>query len=199
MVGDMTGSERNREMHALSDAYLVRDVAAGDRRAMDELMDKYMFIVSRTAYRILCDEAGSEEVTRRVFMKIWINASDYDESLSVSQWICRIVCAFCIGRLWRLRVLEAFSVRMPVYEMSAPQASDSEEDYIVKESWDIFCRASRNLTPRQRVVYALTELEEITEEDVSAILGISCSRVRKNHSVAETKIRSELELYGEVR
>lgn len=110
-----------------------------------------------------------------------------------------MACGFCVGRLRRQRLLEVFSVRTPVYEVSVPQASDSGDGYIIKESWDIFCRASRNLTPMQRVVFVLTELEGMQEEEVSVILGISCARVRKSKSVAEAEIRSELELYGEVR
>ena len=78
------------EVCAMSDAYLVRAVAAGGRDALDELMDRYMPVVSRSACRILCDGAGSEEVAGRVFAKIWISASGYDESLSVSQWIYHI-------------------------------------------------------------------------------------------------------------
>lgn len=195
----MTATGRNKGMHAMSDAYLVRAMAAGMRDAFAELTVRYMPLVSRCAYRILCDRSGSDEVTGKVFLRLWLNASEYDESLNVSQWICRMVCGLCVGRLRRLRVLEAFSVRTPVYEMSAPQASDSGDGYIIKESWDIFCRASRNLTPRQRVVFVLTELEGLEEEDVAVIMGISCARVRRNKSVAEVKIRSELELYGEVR
>lgn len=90
MVCDMTATERNMEVCAMSDAYLVRAVAAGGRDALDELMDRYMPVVSRSACRILCDGAGSEEVAGRVFAKIWISASGYDESLSVSQWIYHI-------------------------------------------------------------------------------------------------------------
>ena len=195
----MTATGINRGMHAMSDAYLVRATAAGMRDAFDELTVRYVPFVSRCAYRILCDRKGSDEVTEKVFLRLWLHASEYDESLNVCQWICRIVCGFCVGRLRRLHFLEAFSVRTPVYELSAPQASDSGEGYIVKESWDIFCRASRNLTPMQRVVFVLTELEGMEEKDVAVILGISCARVRKSKSVAEAEIRSELELYGEVR
>ena len=195
----MTVTGRNKGMRAMSDAYLVRAAAAGMRDAFDELTVRYVPLVSRCAYRILCDRAGSDEVTEKVFLRLWLNASEYDESLNVCQWICRMACGFCVGRLRRLRLLEAFSVRTPVYEVSVPQASDSGDGYIIKESWDIFCRASRNLTPMQRVVFVLMELEGMQEEEVSVILGIPCARVRKSKYVAEAEIRSELELYGEVR
>ena len=91
------------------------------------------------------------------------------------------------------------SIRRPVYELSSPEALTPEEDYITRESWDIYCRASRNLSPRQRAVYVLVELEGLSVDEASYVLGMTAGRVEEFHAEAVARIKEELGFYGEVR
>ena len=182
-----------------SDAFLMREVALGRREALRVIMDRYMYMVSRTAYRIMCDRPDSEDITREVFIMVWRNASSYDGRYSVSTWLYGITCNFCLKRLRRRRIMELFSIRPSVYELSAPAAMSPEEDFITKETWAIFCRASQKLSPRQRAVFTLLDLEGLSAEEVISITGMTTDEVKDNLHIARKKIRQELERYGKVR
>lgn len=182
-----------------SDASLIREVALGRREALKVIMDRYMYMVSRTAYRIMCDRPDSEDITREVFITVWRKASSYDGRYSVSTWLYRITCNLCLKRLRRRRILELFSIRPSVYESSAPAAKSPEEDFITKETWAIFCRASLELSPRQRIVFTLLDLEGLSAEEVISITGMTTDEVKDNLHIARKKIRQELERYGKVR
>ena len=183
-----------------SDEALMEAVSQGRTDALNVLMDRYMSAVYRISYRILCDRADSEVVTRDVLMKAWSDAPRYDGRYSLMVWIYQIVCHLCIARLRRRRILDLLSVTSSsVYEMSAPQSLSPEEDYIIKETWEIFCRASRNLSPKQRIVFTLRELEGLSTDDISAITGLNQDRIDRNIHIAHQQIRSELEHYGKVR
>ena len=182
-----------------SDASLIREVVLGRREALKVIMDRYMTMVSRTAYRIMCDRPDSEDITREVFITVWRKASSYDGRYSVSTWLYRITCNLCLKRLRRRRILELFSIRPSVYESSAPSAKSPEEDFITKETWAIFCRASLELSPRQRAVFTLLDLEGLSVEEVISITGMTTDEVKDNLHIARKKIRQELERYGKVR
>lgn len=183
-----------------SDEALMEAVSQGRTDALNVLMDRYMSAVYRISYRILCDRADSEVVTRNVLMKAWSDAPRYDGRYSLMVWIYQIVCHLCIARLRRRRILDLLTVTSSsVYEMSAPQSLSPEEDYIIKETWEIFCRASRNLSPKQRIVFTLRELEGLSTDDISAITGLNQDRIDRNIHIAHQQIRSELEHYGKVR
>ena len=183
-----------------SDEALMEAVSQGRTDALNVLMDRYMSAVYRISYRILCDRADSEVVTRNVLMKAWSDAPRYDGRYSLMVWIYQIVCHLCIARLRRRRILDLLSVTSSsVYEMAAPQPLSPEEDYIIKETWEIFCRASRNLSPKQRIVFTLRELEGLSTDDISAITGLNQDRIDRNIHIAHQQIRSELEHYGKVR
>ena len=53
-----------------SDLSLLRDVTCGNYEAFAELMDRYLALVSRTSFRILCDRNDSESVTIDVFVSL---------------------------------------------------------------------------------------------------------------------------------
>ena len=182
-----------------SDASLIREVVLGRREALKVIMDRYMTMVSRTAYRIMCDRPDSEDITREVFIMVWRNASSYDGRYSVSAWLYGITCNICLKRLRRRRIMELFSIRPSVYELSAPAAMSPEEDFITKETWAIFCRASLELSPRQRIVFTLLDLEGLSAEEVISITGMTADHIKDNLHIARKKIRQELERYGKVR
>ena len=181
------------------DAYLMREVALGRSAALKIIMDRYMSMVSRTSYRILCDRSESEDVTQEVFIKVWRNAASYDERYSVLTWLYRITCNLCFDRLRRRRFMDLFSIRPSVYESSAPAAMSPEEDFITKETWAIFCRASQGLSPKQRTVFTLRDLEGLSTEKVASITGMTADQIKSNLHIARKKIRQELERYGKVR
>ena len=189
---------RNKGKYA-NDVALMGAVALGRQGAMDYVLDKYMSIASRTSYRILCDREDSEDVTKEVFMKVWRNASDFDGRYSISIWLYRITCIFCYYRLCRRKLMSLFLIVPSVYETSAPMPLSPEEDFITKETWEIFCRASRHLSPRQRTVFTLCDLECLDTDDVEAVTGLSADQIKSNLRIARKRIRQELERYGKVR
>ncbi len=177
---------------------LIKAIALGSPDAMEILMDRYLIMVSRISYRILCDIPESESVTKEVFMKVWRSAGEYDFRRGVSIWICRIICNLCYVHLRRQRFLDLLSMRTSVYETSAPKPLSPEEDYNTKETWAIYCRAAHFLTAEQRAVFVFRELEEMSTEDVSEIMNMRSDRIRDNLVEAREKIKNELRKYGKV-
>lgn len=181
------------------DAALMKAVAQGRRAAVETLLDKYMLMVSRVSYRILCDRPDSDAVTLAVFRKLCRSASGFDGRQNLHEYLCRLMCSMCHIRMIRRRLLDLFYISPSLYETSDPLPHSPEEDYITKETWEIFCRASRNLTYRQRVVFALCEMEQLPMSEVEAVTGLSAGRIKEHIRAARKQIRAELEVYGKVR
>lgn len=181
-----------------SDVALMRDISIGRQDVLKVLMDRYMPMVSRTSFRILCDFSDSGIVTRDTFIRVWKNSSAFDGSMALSVWLLRITCGLCYGRLRRRRLLDLVSIRPDVYEASAPAALSPDEEYITRETWAIFCRASHELSSRQRVVFTLRQLEGLSTEETALITGMSFDNIRENLHVARKRLRQELEKYGKV-
>ncbi len=181
-----------------NDSSLIKSISLGDPEALETLMDRYLPLVSRVSYRILCDINESETVTKEVFLKVWNSAGEYDFRHGVSVWIYRTICNLCYIHLRRIRFLDLLSIHLPVYETSAPMPLNHEEDYSTKETWTIYCRATRFMTAEQRTVFVLSELEELSANEVAEILDMRSDRIRENVLDARQRIKEELKKYGKV-
>lgn len=61
-----------------SDALLLQRIAAGDRAAVSECIDRYSGLVWSLARRFLAIEADAEEAVQDVFMELWTKADRFD-------------------------------------------------------------------------------------------------------------------------
>lgn len=190
--------KRNKEKYT-NDAALMGAVALGRHDALNEILDRYMSVVSRVSYRILCDRHDSEDITREVFVRVWAKASDFDGRYNLTTWMHRITCKLCCRRLRRHKIKSFFWITTSVFETSAPSALSPEEDFITKETWEIFCRASRYLSSGQRIVFTLCDLEGLDMEEVQAVTGMASGQIENSLLAARNKIRQELQRYGKVR
>jgi RNA polymerase sigma-70 factor, ECF subfamily len=57
---------------------LVERIGRGDRSCFEQLYERFSGVLFSTAYRILNDQEGAEDVLQDVFVQIWDKASMYD-------------------------------------------------------------------------------------------------------------------------
>jgi DNA-directed RNA polymerase specialized sigma24 family protein len=192
---DMDDSDRYARMVERGDMTLMKEVAYGSMDAFEELMDRYLDLVSRTSFRILCDRRDSEFVTASVFVSLWHDVLDYDDSYTLGEWLLSKTYRYSRIRITRRRILKVFGVVNDVFVNVSPSVDD-EDDYVTKQAWELHCRASSHMTPLQSAVYAMCILDGISEESVSRITGMPRFRIALALEGAEEKARLELKYYG---
>lgn len=173
----------------------MKEISYGNVDALELLVDRYIDLVSRTSFRILCDREDSEYVTVQVFLTLWNYVLDYDDRFTMEEWLLRRTCILSRIRIARRRIIRIFGVNADVFVNASPKVED-QDDYVTKQAWELFCRASFHMTPLQSAVYSLCALEELSKEVVAKIKGVTVFRVSKALERAEIKIHYELEKYG---
>lgn len=191
----MEYTDRYARLEDRSDIALLKDITYGNMEALKELTRRYLGIVSRTTFRILCDRIDSEQVTVQVFASVWHDVLDYDDRYTVEEWILRKTCLYSRIRIMRRRILRIFGVVNDVFVRVSPKA-ENEDDYVTKQAWQLHCRATTHMTPLQSMTYALCVLEGMTREKVATITGMTGFRIGVAKNRAEDKVRAELKDYG---
>lgn len=163
-------------------------------RLFTSYVDEYLALVSRTSFRILCDRKDSEAVSASVFKRFWTLMDRCDD---VGTLLYRLTCRYSFLRLVRRHILWIFQIRPDVFVTSRASGSPAEE-YMKREAWEIFCRASSRMSPFCRIVYTLCELEELSVRKASYILHMKDSVVHAALVKARTSVRRELGRYGKV-
>lgn len=191
----MEPSERYARMAERGDMTLMKDVAYGNVESYKELVCRYMDLVSRTSFRIMCDRSESEYVTEKVLVYLWHSVLAYDDRFTLGEWLLKKTCQFCRQRIARRRMLRFFGVVNDVFVNVSPRVDDYD-DYVVKQAWEMHCRAVTHMTVLQSAVYAMCVIDGMPEDTVAGITGVSSAHVGMALERAVEKVKCELRMYG---
>lgn len=193
---DMEHTERPTS--PTEDSRLMSAVTRQDGRALETLIRKYRALVFRTALRIVCSADDAEDITQEVFIRVWKQAGRFNSRSGLPAWLYRITCNLSIDHLRRRKIR---FTRMPwkdsveagrIPEKGLPREKSSEEKMIESEEWRMFTEATAGLSPKQRAVFTLKEIEELDTMEVAAITGLSPDRIKSNLYLARKTIRDKL-------
>lgn len=191
----MEDSDTYIRLEERSDTALMKDIACGRKEALIVLMDRYIDLISRTAYRVLCEREGSEAVTVTVFLDLWKDVMKFDDRFTMKEWLLRKTLYLARMRVMRRRLLRIAGVKGDLFVQASPKV-ENEDDYVTKQAWELYCRATTHMTPLQTAVYTLCELEDMLQEDVSHILGLTHFRISLAYQRAMNTVMNELRHYG---
>ena len=181
----------------MEDRVLLKGVLHGSVPAFKKLMAEYIPLVSRTSYRIMCDRSDSEYITREVFIMLWHDPLFFMYEHTLPDALLRKTCTLCRMRLMRRRMYKLFSIYPEVFVVSTPTVPSADE-YITRQAWEIFCRASGNCSETQRVLYCLCELEGLSLKEAAYVGRYPEFIVEDALETARRKVKEELEVYGRI-
>jgi RNA polymerase sigma-70 factor (ECF subfamily) len=177
---------------AETDQQALERALAGDRDGFRVLVERYSRPLFRLAFRMTDSETDADEVVQETFLRAWRGLERYDGRASFSTWIYRIAANCALdqlrGRRRRGEVL-AMDDRLPL-ESGAPSPDRLVFDRQIKESLDL---ALAGLTVQERTAFVLRHHEDLSIDEISALLGLS--REAAKHSVfrAVQKLRRALQ------
>jgi RNA polymerase sigma-70 factor (ECF subfamily) len=169
-----------------SDAEIVQAVLAGDRERFGVLVDRhgralFGFAIRRTAGR---DEA--REVFQETLVRAFERLASLRDAHQVRGWLFGIASRVL---LQRRRLGRAPERDASVHELAAPQRSDALER---SETSARIARAVGELPERQREVFELRALHELSHAQIAELLGISEESSRASFYQAVKKLRERL-------
>lgn len=146
----------------------------------------------RVAVLMVGSGADAEDVTQKTLLKAWQSRSRFDGRSNVYTWLYRILVNVCKdGFKSRARAERWLERRAPESE---PRADlPSAETLLEQRERDTrLRRALGQLAPRWREVLVLRHFEELSYEEIAAMLDCPVGTVRSRLSTARARLRAEL-------
>lgn len=172
-------------------------------------MRDYQNMVFTTAYRLLADEAESQDIAQEVFLKAYERFDELRDSPTVGGWLKTVTRNLCLTHLtrhrsrWRL-FSELFGER-DVDSGSEPyeeQFAAPDTLYPQLEAADrraLLAEALSRLSQAQRVPLVLYHIEEMSYEEIARSLKISLAKVKVDIHRGRQTLRRILSQYQECR
>jgi RNA polymerase sigma-70 factor (ECF subfamily) len=153
-----------------SDAALMTAIAAGDARAFDRLVRRHLKRAYNVAYGMVYNSADAQDVAQDAMMRVWMYAPTWRAGESaVTTWLHRIVVNCCYDFLRKkARQPQGGEVSADIEDMTAK----TEQDYAETEQKKRLRAMLRSLPERQRMAVTLCYLEEMSNADAAAVMGV---------------------------
>ena len=187
------------------DAVLVEGLKAGDERALERIFNLYSGKLYNVAHRIVGDIADAEEVIQDVFWTAFRKANTFQGSAQLSTWLYRLTVNSALGKLRRSKRNKEIH-----YEEYLPKFHDDghhlvrpvvdwsdtlDEKYAQREVQDFLVSALNALKPLDKSVVLLSDLEGMSDKEISATLGLTVSAVKTRLHRARLFLRGKLAVH----
>ena len=190
MAGDASEPGRLED----SDDGLVARAQAGDLSAFDTLVRRHIVRLTVVARALLQNSADADDVVQDAFVKAFTQLHALDVSRGgFGRWITRIVTNT------GLNALKARRVRLaePVHLISDLRSTDLQPDELAErgEFRRRFRDALDTLSPRQRVIVTLYEVEGVPTDVIAEQLEMQPETVRWHLHKARGILRKALSAF----
>jgi RNA polymerase sigma-70 factor (ECF subfamily) len=178
-----------------ADAELLRRIGAGDRRAVEQLYQRFRRPAFALALRILADDVLAEDVLQDVFVAVWRDPGAFDRSRgSVAGWLLALVDHTAVDAVRRA---ESHRRRQARAEQSLARslptaAPDVEEDVLIRGLTERVRVALGGLPTLQREALLLAYHGGYTQREVAALTGAPLGTVKTRMLAGVRRLREEL-------
>lgn len=178
-----------------TDSYIVQQSKQGNKDAFRTLVMQYQHMVYSLSLKMLCNEEDAKDIVQESFIKIWLNIRNFDESKSFSTWVYTIATRLCLDKLKSRKHIvplldDEQAIRLP----------DSNSDIhldVENREWITLIRAiTAELSPKQRLVFTLCQLEELSSDEAERITGMNATQIKSNLYLARQNVINKLKALG---
>lgn len=170
----------------LYEQVLVLRFQAGDDQALAELVDRYHDRLAYYVRRLLPDPHGAEDVLQNVWLAVVRGLKHLKHPAALPAWLYRIARHAVLVR-GRGRLAWTELAAEPV----APEADDDSMSFSADDAARIHTGLDQ-LRPALREVLVLRFVEDMSYEDIAAVIGCPVGTVRSRIHYAKHALRRAL-------
>ena len=168
---------------------LVAMVLSGCTEAFEPLVTPYRRPLLALAYRLTRNREEAREVAQEALLRAFRSLARYDVSRSFRNWLFQIAANEARDR-FRKRTRERVAFEDAAHGARCPANPEAGRERQEIRSDILQCLAV--LSPREREVFVLRDLEELDIKETARALGCSSISVRVNLSSARRKLREAI-------
>jgi RNA polymerase sigma-70 factor, ECF subfamily len=157
----------------------------GDGEAFGFLVERYQRRVFSLAYHLVNSREEVEDLSQEIFVKAFLGVRGYDRRSSFATWLSRVAVNHCYDYLRRRRTSrvlyfsqmnEEGQRALEAKAESPPREGINVEDRIALR--DLAGKLLSRAPAEDRVILGLKELEELSVQEIAAMLDLKESTVK---------------------
>lgn len=184
------------------DSELIERLQNGDEGALEDLFNLYSPKLYNVANRILGDVADTQEVIQDVFWTAYRKAKTFRGAAQLSTWLYRLTVNAALGRIRRSKKAKEieYDEFLPKFQEDGHHAvrpvvdwsNALEENCARREIQEFLKQALDLLTPLDRSIVILSDLEGLSDKEIAAAVSITVPAVKTRLHRARLFLRGKL-------
>ncbi len=187
------------------DRTLLTRAQAGDMSAFEELVGRHEEKVYGLAVRMTRSEADAAEITQDTFLSAYQHLGEFRGEAAFGSWVHRIAANNALMRLRRQKVLDVvsdelagpeFTDRGSLAEVPESDWSKRADDKILDDELGRAIQEATDALPEgYREVFLLKDVEGLSYEEISEMVGISVPAVKSRLHRARLALREAIDVF----
>jgi len=181
----------------LGDQSLVALAQKGERKAFEELMERYKQRAYRIAFHFTRDREEAKDMSQEAFLRAFTHLDRFDQRSSFYTWLYRILVNLCLDHRRRGQrvVWETFEEKdgkmVEENEMANPASSPDRRALSAEISRKVGA-ALNLLPPKQRTAFLLKNHEGLSIREIANVMQTAEGTVKTHIHRAVTALRQSL-------
>jgi len=178
----------------LDEREAIGKLIAGDPAGLEPLVRAYQLRAVRTAYLIMQDRAGAEDIVQEAFLRAFARIAQLRPGNAFGPWFLRIVTNDALKAAIRQQKWSAppGDAALATLETQTDPQPGPEETFLLYESGVRLRVALEALSPEQRAAVVLRYYLELSEPDIAEWVGIPLGTVKWRLHEARRRLRRSL-------
>lgn len=173
-------------MHEPTDERLIQSTLAGDDEAFASLVRRYRARVFGIAGRFARGDHELDDLCQEIFIKTYRNLGKYRADAPFEHWLSRIAVRACYDLLRKTRRERGY-LPLEGIDVVAAERGDG------RAARELLDWALARVSPEERLVITLLEIEEKTVREIAGLTGWSESNVKVRAFRARQRLKEVLE------
>jgi RNA polymerase sigma-70 factor (ECF subfamily) len=192
-------------IESATDLDLLASLRRGEVGALKALADRHGQMIYRLAFGITRNQGDAEEVLQDVLLTLARRSASFEGRSALGSWIYRIATNTALNKRRGKRVELETSLEglLPIFQADGHRTGDRtylladwsqnpEEELLAGERRRVLEQAIDCLPDHYRVVLVLRDVEDLSNEEVAAILEEPVSSVKSRLHRARMVLREQL-------
>jgi RNA polymerase sigma-70 factor, ECF subfamily len=178
---------------------LIASACRGDLVAFREIIDMYGAQIYSLVFQIVRDRDDAQDITQEVFIRLHTSLHTFNGQNRFTTWLYRLTTNIAIDFIRKNRKKWVFSLdETDIASVPADSALRPDIQMEMKETREIITGLLWELSPSQRKVFVLRDMQGFTTDETADILGCGVATVRVHLAQARLRIRKALKRRGSI-
>nr|BCX00461.1 MAG: DNA-directed RNA polymerase sigma-70 factor [Bacteroidota bacterium] len=184
----MSEQAPDKALQQADEALLLEAFRNGHREdAFSELVRRYQERIYRLIRRMVRDHETTDDLVQEVFVRVWESLDRFRGQAGLYSWIYRIAVNTTMSHFRRERLRRWIRLE-EIFPGPTDPSSNPAEAVERQEREALLAQALKRLPPKQRLVFSLRYFEELSYEEIAALLDTSVGALKANYHHAVRKL-----------